>query len=186
MSWYPKRHKSIIIFLAVTILTGSSGCQDSGYVTPPTQVIGSTLNTNAGEGHPNFSHDGHYLVFHSDRAKRQVFLYDFQNRRLINLPGLNIGQSMQYEPDISADGRYIVYVSEQLGKTDIFVYDRLTLQAKNITNNFIGEVRNPSISGNGRFITFEGNRFGQWDLEVYDRGLGVDLSLPVPQSNESN
>ncbi len=117
--------------------------------------------------------------------KRQVFLYDVPNRRLLNLPGLNIGQSMQYEPDISADGRYIVYVSEQLGKTDIFVYDRLTLQAKNITNNFIGEVRNPSISGNGRFITFEGNRSGQWDLEIYDRGLGVDLSLPTPRQEDS-
>lgn len=185
MSWYPKEQRLLFTLLIVSILTGASGCQDSGYVTPPTQAIGSTLNTNSGEGHPHFSHDGRYLVFHSDRRKRQVFLYDVPNRRLLNLPGLNIGQSMQYEPDISADGRYIVYVSEQLGKTDIFVYDRLRLQAKNITNNFIGEVRNPSISGNGRFITFEGNRSGQWDLEIYDRGLSVDLSLPTPQQEDS-
>jgi Tol biopolymer transport system component len=183
------RKNSFLLFslLAGSILTGVSGCQDAGYVTPPTQIIGSTLNTSAGEGYPHFSYDGRYLVFHSDRPKRQVFLYDLPSRRLLNLPGLNIGQSMQYQPDISADGRYIVYVSEQLGKTDIFVYDRLTLQAKNITNNLIGEVRNPSISGNGRMITFESNRSGQWDIEIFDRGLGIDLSLPNPgQQGKSN
>ena len=92
---------------------------------------------------------------------------------------------MQSQADISADGRYIVYVSEQLGKPDIFLYDRLTSKSTNLTKSFIGEVRNPSISGNGRFVAFEGNRSGQWDIEIYDRGLGVDLSLPGNLSNPS-
>ena len=85
---------------------------------------------------------------------------------------------MQSQADISADGRYIVYCSEQLGKSDIYLYDRSTATSKNLTQNFIGEVRYPSISGDGRFVTFEGNRSGQWDIEIYDRGTGIDLSAP--------
>lgn len=156
-----------------------SGCENSSYITPPTQFVNATLNSSAGEGDAHFSHDGRYLIYASDRnAQRSIFLYDLQRRRLIGLPGLNQIGSMQSQPDISADGRYIVYMSEQLGKTDIFLYDRSTSKSQNLTKNFLGEVRNPSISGNGRFVSFEGNRFGQWDIEIYDRGVGIDFSLP--------
>jgi len=98
--------------------------------------------------------------------------------RLVPLPGLNQAKTYQDQPDISADGRYIVYVSEQSGKPDIYIYDRQTLQAKNITDNILGEVRRPTISGNGRFIAFESNRFGQWNLEIFDRGGEISPSLP--------
>lgn len=157
----------------------SSSCQDSRYITPPTQTVAATLNSTSAEGHPNFSFDGRYLVYTSDRAaKRSVYLYDLQRRRLTRLPGLNQPGSMQSQADISGDGRYVVYRSEQLGKSDIYLYDRLTARSENLTKSFIGEVRHPSISGNGRFVSFEGNRSGQWDIEVYDRGLGIDLSAP--------
>ena len=85
---------------------------------------------------------------------------------------------MQSQADLSADGRYIVYRSEQLGKSDIYLYDRLEAKAENLTKNFIGEVRYPTISGNGRFVAFEGNRKGQWDIEAIDRGVGIDRSPP--------
>ncbi len=179
MRWYRKLQQKYCLLVVASIVTGLSSCQNSGYITPPTQTFNGTLNTIVKEGNANFSHDGRYLIFHSDRnSKRSIFLYDLQTRRLINLPGLNKPGSMQFDADLSADGRYIVYVSEEFGKTDIFVYDRLALNSENITKNFIGEVRNPSISGNGRFIAFEGNRNGQWDIEIYDRGLDMDLSLP--------
>lgn len=97
---------------------------------------------------------------------------------MIDLPGLNQPGSLQEQPDISADGRYIVYMSEQLGKPDVFVYDRQTLQAERITENILATVRHPTISGNGRFLAFESNRSGQWDIEIYDRGTNVELSLP--------
>ena len=161
------------------VISNLFGCEGSKYITPPTQTLNATLNSVNTEGAANFSYDGRYLVYNSDRnAQRSVFLYDLQRRRLISVPGLNQPRSMQYQPDISADGRYIVYVSEQLGKTDIFLYSRLTSKSQNLTKNFIGEVRNPSISGNGRFVSFEGNRAGQWDIEIYDRGVGIDFSRP--------
>lgn len=166
------------LLIAITILI-LVGCEGSKFITPPTQTINAKLNSSSSEGSPNFSYDGRYLIYNSDRnAQRNIFLYDLQSRRLLPIPGLNQPGSMQYQADISADGRYIVYVSEQLGKTDIFLYNRLTNKSQNLTKNFIGEVRQPTISGNGRFVSFEGNRFGQWDIEIYDRGVGIDFSQP--------
>jgi Tol biopolymer transport system component len=172
------------LFLAIATLSVLSGCESSRYITPPTQDIGATLNSSNSEGSPNFSYDGRYLIYHSDRnAQRSVFLYDLQRRRLIPLPGLNKLGSMQSQADVSADGRSIVYVSEELGKTDVFLYNRSTAKSQNLTKNFIGEVRNPSISGNGRFIAFEGNRLGQWNIEIYDRGVAIDFSQPPGATN---
>jgi Tol biopolymer transport system component len=164
-----------------------SGCREPGYITPPPVVsLISSLNTKTAEIQPHFSHDGHYLVFSSDRQRtRKVFLYDVRNRRLLPLPGLNQQESMQYQPDLSADGRYIVYVSEQFSKPDILLYDRVTREIQNLTRNFLGEVRNPTISGNGRFIAFESNRSGQWDIEIYDRGLDTQLSLPIDKQKSN-
>ncbi|MGK7939984.1 MAG: TolB family protein [Crocosphaera sp.] len=172
LSRYPKLLSGSIVFSLV-------GCTNSGFITPPIQTLGNTLNTRSSEQHPRFSYEGKYLVFASDRqGKRSVLLYDQINGRLLPLPGLNQPGTVQDQPDISADGRYIVYVSEQEGKQDIFVYDRQTLQANNITKNILGEVRHPTISGNGRLIAFESNRSGQWDIIIYDRGLNIPLSLP--------
>ena len=189
MKWCLRPH--LLKLLGVVAISTASSCQNSRYITPPAQKIGATLNSVAAEGDPQFSYDGRYLVYTSDRAsKRSVYLYDLQSRRSIALPGLNQPGSMQSQADISADGRYVVYVSEQLGKSDVFLYDRLTGKSQNLTKSFIGEVRNPSISGNGRFVSFEGNRLGQWDVEIYDRGTGIDFStlqtplVPNPSSGE--
>ena len=180
--------------LVAFLLINLSSCSDRGFVTPPAQNLGSSLNSKAAELHPHFSYDGRYLVFASDRRQeRGIFFYELVSKRLLELPGINQPGSMQDQPDISADGRYVVYVSEQLGKPDIFVYDRKTGKGEVITKDILGEVRNPSVSGNGRFITFEINRSGQWDLEIYDRGSGIELSIPQaarsikpsPQQEES-
>ena len=168
--------KKFVIAIAILNLFG---CQNSRYITPPTQSVNTSLNSAFAEGTPSFSYDGRYLIFESDRDReRSLFLYDLQRRRMLPIPGLNQPGSMQYQADLSSDARYIVYVSEQLGKTDIFLYDRSDSTSQNLTKNFIGEVRNPSISGNGRFISFEGNRLGRWNIEVYDRGGGIDFSSP--------
>lgn len=188
MKWRLKQ-RLLKIFLATTIFILSS-CQNSRYITPPTQSINASLNSPSAEGQPNFSYNGRYLIYDSDRnAKRSVYLYDLQRRRKIILPGLNQPGSMQSQGDISADGRYIVYRSEQLGKSDIYLYDRVATKSQNLTGSFIGEVRHPTISGDGRFIAFEGNRTGQWDIEIYDRGSGIDFSTPSnfgspPQQSE--
>jgi Tol biopolymer transport system component len=97
--------------------------------------------------------------------------------RLVPLPGLNQAKTYQDQPDISADGRYLVYLAQISGKSDIFVYDRQTNQSQNLTSQILGEVRHPTISGNGRFVAFESDRTGQWNLEIYDRGILTEPSL---------
>ncbi len=172
--------------LALTLFVILTGCQDSILITPPTQTIGATLNSQHQEENPQLSYDGRYLIFTSDRGnKKSIFLYDTQTRSLVPLPGLNQGGSIQEQPDISANGRFIVYLSEQEGKPDIFIYDRQTLTPKNITKNILAPVRNPSISGNGRFIAFESNRQGQWNIEIYDRGIEVELPIGIKDENIS-
>jgi Tol biopolymer transport system component len=188
MKYVPSWSHLLLTVLAVCLIAGLGGCGldtfgSRGFLTPPTQSLGATLNSSAADQEPRYSYDGRYLVFASDRlAQRSIYLYDVQQRRLLDLPGLNQPNSLQEQPDISADGRYIVYISEQLGKPDVFVYDRQTLQAERITENIFWEVRHPTISGNGRFIAFESNRSGQWDIEIYDRGASIELSLPTGSS----
>jgi Tol biopolymer transport system component len=173
--------------MAIALVLGLGSCQDTGFIAPLPQDLGSSLNTTRNEHNSRFSYDGRYLVFASDRGKqRGIWLYDLVARRLIPLPGVNQPNNFQDQPDISADGRYLVYVSEQSGKSSIWFYDRQTFEAKNITQNWLGEVRRPSISGNSRFISFETNRSGQWDLVIYDRGINMELSLPKGQIKKEN
>ncbi|MDY7013562.1 MAG: biopolymer transporter [Cyanobacteriota bacterium] len=175
----------LALFLTLVGLLGS-GCQDRGFIAPPPQPSGLTLNalnTSTAEHFPSFDYQGRYLAFASDRGPaRGIFVYDLQRRQLLPLPNLNEAGSFQDDPDISADGRYIVYVSERGGKPDIWIYDRASSRAENLTRDLLGEVRHPTLSGNGRFVAFETNRSGQWDLAIYDRGLGVDLALPQEEA----
>jgi Tol biopolymer transport system component len=196
MKFYPKLaqfrtwfglSKGIASLMAIALVTGLISCQDTGFIAPLPQDLGSSLNTTRNEQNSRLSYDGRYLVFASDRGRqRGIWLYDLVERRVVPLPGVNQPNNFQDQPDISADGRYLVYVSEQSGKSDIWLYDRQTFEAKNITQNLPGEVRRPSISGNGRFISFETNRSGQWDLVIYDRGMNIDVSLPKNEMKQKN
>ena len=142
MKW---RHKPPLLRLILAALTaGTIGCQESRYITPPTQSINAQLNSPAAEDNSNFSYNGRYLIYTSDRnSKRSVYLYDLQRRRSLQLPGLNQLGSMQSQADISADGRYIVYRSEQLGKSDIFLYDRLDGKKPKLNQKFYRRSRSP-------------------------------------------
>lgn len=158
-----------------------AGCTNPGFLVLPTQSFGNSLNSLNNDQVPNFSFDGRYVVFSSDRpGYRAIFLYDLQLRRLLDLPGLNTPGVMQDQPDISGDGRYIVYISEARGKPDLYLYDRVSRQNQLITGNLLGEIRHPSISGDGRFIAFQSNRTGQWNIEIFDRGPGVQSLPPGP------
>lgn len=82
---------------------------------------------------PSLSAEGRYLAFASSRAGREgesgngdLYLYDCREARLVNVPGLNT-PAMEASPSLSADGRFISFVSERLsgeGQRDIYLYDR--------------------------------------------------------------
>jgi Tol biopolymer transport system component len=81
--------KLLGLLLAVNIIS-LGGCSDAGFVTPPQQLLGNTLNTPSSEDNPRFNYDGRYLVFASDsRGQRTIYLFDRVANRLVPLPGLN-------------------------------------------------------------------------------------------------
>lgn len=176
-----KRFRGLGAIAAIALILLMIGCQNTAQsfnVTPPTQPLGNTLNTQNAENYPRFGYDGRYLVFASDRRNtRGIYLYDVQRRQLVPLAQLNQQGSWRDQPDISADGRYIVYIGETNGKPDVFLYDRVNQRHQNLTQNELGAVRHPTISGNGRFVAFERERNGQWDIEIRDRGIAIDPAI---------
>ncbi|MGB0561867.1 MAG: TolB family protein [Spirulinaceae cyanobacterium] len=129
---------------------------------------GRGVNSPASELSPQFT--GQYLVFVSDRnGSHDVYLYDLEARKLIDLPGLNSLTSSAADPSISEEGRYIVYMASRLGMADIYLYDRDTGLNRNLTEGLQAEVRRPVISADGSRIVFEANREGQWDVLVVER-----------------
>ncbi|MEN9245868.1 MAG: hypothetical protein Q6J78_04075, partial [Thermostichales cyanobacterium SRBZ-1_bins_19] len=73
-----------------------------------------------------------------------------------------------------------VYLSNALGKSEVFLYDRTTAQIQTISQGIPGDVRHPRISADGRWIVFESNGLGQWHIEVFDRGEAAVAPPPSP------
>jgi Tol biopolymer transport system component len=82
------------------------------------------------------------------------------------------------DPDVSENGRFIVFTASRQGRLGIFFYDRETRSSRNLTANLPAEVRNPTISADGNRIAFESSANGQWDILVYDRS-GRPLNVPT-------
>ncbi len=172
-------------------------------------------NGNQGNNHsyvPSISGDGRFVAFESHASnlvtndtniKKDIFVYDRRSRHIELISIADNGSqanSHSIEPSISADGRFVAFVSyasnlvpnDTNNKADIFVYDRQTGHIERVSvasdgsqgNNYS---QNPSISGDGRFVTFESyasnlvsndtNRSG--DVFVYDRQTGSIKRISV-------
>lgn len=171
-------YKLISLFLSIACIALFSGCTGNpGRLNIPFDPSGHSLNSLAADVTPQIK--GSYVVFVSERQQRQnVYLYDFNTRRLIDLPGLNALDSIATDPDVSADGRYIVFAASRQDRSGIYLYDRETRQLRNLTADLAAEVRNPTLSADGNTIAFESGANGQWDILVYDRS-GQPLDVPV-------
>ena len=111
------------------------------------------------------------------------------------------GDNSSYEPDISADGRFVVFASDSANLVpddrndlgDIFVHDTQTGETKriNLSTEGIeaddGDSETPSISADGRFVAFDSeadnlvlndtNRL--YDVFHHDTVTGVTTRLSV-------
>jgi Tol biopolymer transport system component len=108
--------------------------------------------------------------------------------------------SGSFDPSISADGRYVAFVSAATnlvsGDTnnfqDIFVHDRQTGQTTRVSVASDGTQANghsyaPSISADGRYVAFaslasnlvSGDTNGAWDVFVHDRQTGETTRVSV-------
>jgi Tol biopolymer transport system component len=104
--------------------------------------------------------------------------------------GGTIGNNQSYQPDVSTDGRYVVFASDATnfvtgdnnGSSDIFVVDRQENRVEIVSVQSDGDPSNgnsyqPSISGDGRWVAFcsfasnlvGGDDNGRPDTFLYDR-----------------
>jgi len=158
-----KRNNLCFYLFLASLLTSCGGYPS--IVSLPFDYRGVNINGPATESFPSIAPP--YLVFISDRNGTQsVYLYNLQNRRLIDLPGLNFLDAIASGPCISEDGRYIAFVANRNGRSSIYLYDRQTQQRRNLTENIEAEVRNPSLNSDGSQIVYEIARNGHWEVAI--------------------
>ena len=165
-----------------------------------------SIEPNGESSNASVSSDGQFIAFESsasnldpnnpdENGERDVFLYDRLEGsiELISVgPNGNSANESSFSPSISADGRFVAFVSgasnldstppDGNGHFDIFLYDRLQKSVERVSigsNGSNGDSFSPSISADGRFVAFEssasnldlvppdGNGFR--DVFVFDR-----------------
>lgn len=136
------------------------------------------------------SADGQFVAFVSEATNLvtedtndwlDIFVYDRQADQIERVNISADGQQSNgwsHHPDISADGRFVAYVSEATnlvlengGTTSIFVYDRLTKEVKRI-----GDGDRAFISYDGHWLAVENHRRSY----IYNRQTGSIQYLQIP------
>jgi hypothetical protein len=133
--------------------------------------------------HPKISGDGRYVTWESDAAgyvtndtngTADIFVRDMLSGTTTRVSVANDGtqaNSFSYTPDISDDGRYVIFTSNATnlagsdtnGVLDIYMHDRLDGQTVRVTRTSMGgELNNHAsyysrISGNGQRVVFSTN-----------------------------
>lgn len=124
----------------------------------------------------------------------------------------NLGNGESIEPAISADGRYVVFISlasnlaqgASNGKSQIFIHDRKTRKTTLVSKNRAGEPGDnnssqPAISADGRYVAFAstasnlapGVTNGKVNVFVHDKTTGETTiisknNVGEPGNNHSN
>ena len=114
----------------------------------------------------DISADGRYVVFTSNASNlvpgdtngvSDIFLKDTlngQTQRVSLVNGVSQAPLASSQPDISSDGRFIIFFSEANltgdGGDRLFIYDRIT---KKLVSSISG-AQNPRLSGDGTYFVF--------------------------------
>jgi Tol biopolymer transport system component len=165
-------------------------------------------------GYPSISADGRYVAFWSDannlvsgdKYYDDIFLRDIllgtTTPVSVDSSGTQ-GNEDSYSPSISADGRYVAFVSyasnlvsgDTNGWEDIFLHDtqtgtttRLSVDSSGTQGN--GQSYTPSISEDGYYVAFRssasnlvsGDTNGTWDIFLRDTQTGITTRLSVDSS----
>ncbi len=175
---------------------------------------------NGPSGEPSISADGRYVAFSSwasnlvaddSNGQQDVFVRDLSSgttiRVSIGVAGEE-GNGWSNEPSISADGRYVAFLSQASNlidgdtnsRQDVFVRDLATGQTTRVSVDTEGKEANsgswtPCISRDGRYVAFEswatnlvdGDSNALEDVFVHDRVTGETIRVSVDSSgNEGN
>lgn len=169
--------------------------------------------SNSHSSTPTTSFDGRYVAFTSGadnlvlddtNGVSDVFVYDHttgdMTRVSVDSEG-NQGNMRSTSPSISADGRFVSFMSEASNLIpddtnsdyDIFVHDRLTGETTRVSVDSEGNQANygssevSSISANGRYVTFSAfstnlvtdDSNGVTDVFVHDRETGETTRVSI-------
>jgi Tol biopolymer transport system component len=201
-----------VVFLsgASNLIPGDSNGVDDVFVhdrqTATTSRVSVGFNgdqANADNFSPSISADGRFVAFSSGASNLvsgdangtfDVFVRDRQAGTTTAVSVRSNGDqanNVSYTPSISADGRYVAFVSlaanlvrgDTNGKSDVFVHDRQTATTSRVSLRSNGDQANnrrsdePSISADGRYVAFvslaanlvPGDTNGKADVFVHDR-----------------
>ncbi len=155
-------------------------------VTPP------KLNESTGALlHPTINTEGTLIAFaawdKTNSGQRwDVLFYDLPRQKYLDTPpGLNMPKFDERMPAMSADGRWLAYVSnrkDSVGGTDIWLYDRKDGKVIPVPeiNSPLADLT-PTLSEDGNLIAFASDRsggLGGRDIYLYDRVKKTFLPLP--------
>ncbi len=166
---------------------------------------------------PHISADGRYVAFTSGTSNLisgdtneadDVFVHDRQTGQTTRISVASGGvesSGNSFASSISADGRYIAFVSAATNLVsgdsnfylDVFAHDRQTGETTRASvasdgTQGNGESTTPSISADGRYVAFDsgasnlvsGDTNGAWDVFVHDREGGAwRIYLPLVMRN---
>ena len=150
--------------------------------TKKVSLTADNYQSNSDSYNANISANGHYVVFESDADNlveddtnydRDIFIRDLVDNTTKRVSLGNDGSESNYNsynPDVSIDGRYVVFESyadnlvadDTNDSRDIFVRDLFahTTKRVSVSNDIFGTQGNsgsynPSISADGRYVVFE-------------------------------
>jgi len=184
--------------------------------------VDSAGNPGNGESYyPSISGDGRFVVFASDAANlvpgdtngsRDIFVRDLSTNTTTRVSvdsagnqGNGISNPFLSKPSISADGRFVAFVStasnivpgDTNNSDDIFVRDLLTNTTTRVSVNSAGNQGidnsfSTSISANGRFVAFSSSAFNlvpedtNNTTDVFVRDLFTNTTTRVSVSSAGN
>lgn len=190
--------------------------RDTNTTTRLSQSVAGVVG-NATSNNPDISADGRFVVFSSSASNlvngdvngaADIFLLDRDQNTLQLISHNNngeAGEGASTDPVISADGRFIAYVSAASNlisgdinaEADVFVYDRLndltemiSVNSSEVQGNH--DAQSPSISGDGRFVAFHSDsdnlasstdNNGVADIFVRDRQNGTTSRVSLTHTN---
>lgn len=164
---------------------------------------------------PTLSSDGRYAAFASSSANlvpgdvngvEDIFVHDRVTgaTTMVSVDPFGApGNAMCWSPSISANGRFVAFVSrasnlvsgDTNGIEDVFVRDRLTgvttrVDVTSAGGQVTGLVEDPSLSADGRYVVFRsdasdlvtGDTNASWDIFLRDRTTGVTTRVSVASS----
>jgi Tol biopolymer transport system component len=183
--------------------------------TGATTLVSVAIDGSEGNGYSeevSISADGRYVAFSSWASNLvngdtnnlpDIFVRDLQTGQTTRVSVASDGtqaNNFSFEPSISADGRYVAFVSwannlvsgDTNGDWDIFVHDRQTGATIRVSvatggGQAAGRSQRPSISADGRYVAFassasnlvSGDTNNHPDIFVHDRQTGVTMRVSV-------